>query len=447
MRFTADELALAAGGRRQGPTVLVCGATVDSRAVVAGQLFVPVVGERDGHDFIAAAVDGGAPAFLTSRPVAELAGVGVAGGATAIEVGDTVAALADLGRLARRRLGGAVVAVTGSVGKTSVKDLAASVLGTTLRTSAAVRSFNNELGVPLTLLEAPEGTEAVVVELGARGLGHVAELCAIAEPTVGVVTTVGAAHLELFGSLEDVARGKGELVEALPPTGTAVLNADDERVAAMAGRTTAAVLRYATGSARADVVAEGVVLDAGLRPRFTLRSPWGSAEVALEVRGRHMVANALAAAGAGFALGLGPDAVAAGLGAARLSPWRMEVWRNRSGLTVVNDAYNANPVSMRAALESMAALPARRRIAVLGPMAELGESSAAAHAGVAALARSLGITVVAVACDLYGETPAADLGAALEVLDGLGLGPDDAVLVKASRVAGLEALAAALGQR
>jgi UDP-N-acetylmuramoyl-tripeptide--D-alanyl-D-alanine ligase len=287
----------------------------------------------------------------------------------------------------------------------------------------------------------------VVVELGARGIGHVAHLCAIAEPTTGVVTTVGAAHLELFGSIDDVARGKGELVEALPPSGTAVLNADDPRVAAMAGRTAARVLRYGHDPAVADVAAASVELDAELRPRFELCSPWGRAQVALAARGRHMVANALAAACAGLVSGVPLDAVAEGLAGARLSPWRMEVVRSPGGATVVNDAYNANPVSMRAALDSLAGLPARRRIAVLGPMAELGASSAAAHAEVAERAASLGVEVIAVGCDLYGGAAVADVAAGLEELERRGLGPGDAVLVKASRVAGLERLAEELARR
>ncbi len=438
MRFTVDELAAATGGRRTGPPTAVAGATTDSRAVTPGQLFVPVVGERDGHDYVAVAVAAGAPAYLTSRgPVTGL-------DATAIEVDDTITALADVGRAARRRLTGPVVAITGSVGKTSAKDLTAAVLATRLRTAAALRSFNNELGVPLTLIEAPDDSEAVVVEMGARGIGHVAHLCTVARPTVGVVTTVGAAHLELFGSIDDVARGKGELVEALPVDGTAVLNAEDPRVAAMASRTSAAVLRYGRDPATADVVAEDVTLDEALRPRFTLCSPWGSASVRLEVRGRHMVGNALAAAAVGLALGVGPEAVARGLGEAALSPWRMEVGPGAGGVVVLNDAYNANPLSMRAALEALAALPAERRIAVLGPMAELGEGEGAAHQVVAELAASLGVVIVAVGSDLYGVEPVADVDAAVARLAGLDLGRGDAVLVKASRVAGLERLAARL---
>jgi UDP-N-acetylmuramoyl-tripeptide--D-alanyl-D-alanine ligase len=236
-------------------------------------------------------------------------------------------------------------------------------------------------------------------------------------------------------------------VEALPADGTAVLNADDPRVAAMAGRTSARVLRYGHDAASAEVVAEAVELDDELRPRFVLRSPWGAALVALGARGRHMVPNALAAASAGLVLGLPLDAVAEGLATAVLSPWRMEVGRTAGGATVLNDAYNANPVSMRAALDSLASLPAARRIAVLGPMAELGAGSADAHAEVAGRAADLGVEVIAVGCDLYGGLCVADLDAGLEELGRRQLGHGDAVLVKASRVAGLERLAAELVRR
>jgi UDP-N-acetylmuramoyl-tripeptide--D-alanyl-D-alanine ligase len=431
VEFLTSEVAAATGGEVRGPDVVVSGATIDSRAVRPGQMFVAVVGERDGHDFAASAHAAGAPAVLVSRP-------GVGGGATEVVVDDTVRALAALGRLARRSLRGPVVGITGSVGKTSTKDLASAVFRTTYRTAAAERSFNNELGVPLTLLEAPSGTEAVVLEKGARGRGHISLLCSIGEPTIGIVTCVGAAHLELFGSLDDVAVAKGELVEALPSTGTAVLNADDHRVAAMATRTDARVLRFGGGG---DVRAETVAVDAELRARFRLVTPWGSSPVVLGVAGVHMVANALAAASAGLAAGVPLEGVVAGLSEAALSPWRMEVRRAAGGATIVNDAYNANPLSMRAALDALVALPARRRIAVLGVMAELGDDGAAAHAEVARRASEGGVELIAVGTELYGRAPiaAADVAGALGAL-----GDGDAVLVKGSRVAGLERVAASL---
>jgi len=420
-------LALACGGALSGPDVEVDGATNDSRSLRPGQLFVPLVAERDGHGFVPAALAAGAAAYLTARrPV----------GGTAIVVDDTSAALLACGRLARTRLPERVVGVTGSVGKTSVKDLLASALAGTWATAASERSFNNEIGVPLTLLGAPDGTEAVVLEMGARGTGHVRLLCEVGRPTVGVVTLVAAVHTELFGSIEDVATGKGELVEALPASGTAVLNADDERVAAMAARTVARVLLFGE---RGEVRAEEVACDDELRPSFRLCTPWGDAQVRLEVRGAHQVGNALAAAAAALACGVALPAVAEGLARAALSPLRMDLQRTRSGALVLNDAYNANPTSMAAALHALAALPGSgRRVAILGPMTELADP-AAAHAEVAALATSLGIELIPTATHLYGQ-PSADnpIGALGPIRKG------DAVLVKASRAARLEHTAAAL---
>jgi UDP-N-acetylmuramoyl-tripeptide--D-alanyl-D-alanine ligase len=433
MRLRTSDIATAVGGRLEGPDVTVDGASHDSRAVAVGQLFVPVVAERDGHEFIADALARGAAAYLSAGPVQ---------GGTAIVVDDTVRALQDAGRLARSRLPDRVVGITGSVGKTSVKDLLAAVLSQRHATSASARSFNNELGVPLTLLGAPDGTEAVVVEMGARGLGHIRELCSIASPTVGVVTRVAAVHTEVFGTIDDVARGKGELVEALPAAGAAVLNADDERVAAMASRTSARVVTFGAGG---EVRADEVSLDDELCGRFRLRSPWGDADVALGVRGRHQVDNALAAAAAALVLDVPLDAVVTGLAAGELSPWRMELAVAPSGARILNDAYNANPTSVAAALESLAALPAARRTAVLGVMAELGDDEGEEHARVGELAHRLGVRLITVAAPAYGGEDVATVEDAIERLGALDAG--DAVLVKGSRVAGLERLAEALLSR
>lgn len=429
------EVVAGAGPGTGAAAVTVDGATQDSRAVAAGMLFVPIVGERDGHDFVGAAVAAGAAAYLTSRPPQPEVP------APALVVDDTERALRALGAHARRRLVGPVVAITGSVGKTSTKDLCAVAFASHWRTHASTRSFNNEIGVPLTLCNAPDGTEVAVVEMGARGLGHIALLCTIATPTIGIVTAVGAAHLELFGDLDGVARGKGELVESLPADGLAVLNADDPRVLAMRDRTCAAVLTF---GAQGDVRARDVVLDHELRPRFVVDTPWGSAPVELGARGVHNVANALAAISAAVHAGAPLEAVAASLAAPVLSPWRMDVQRTPGGAVVINDAYNANPDSMRAALAALAAVPARRRVAVLGHMAELGEGGAEAHRAVAAQADALGIEVLAVGTPDYGTAPVADVDAAVQELTARRLGPHDAVLVKASRVAGLERVAAAL---
>ncbi len=427
MELRTAELAAAVGGRLEGPDVVVDGATQDSRAIEAGQLFVAIEAARDGHDFIADALANGAGAYLTQGPTE---------GGTAIVVADTANALQAAGRLARSRLPDRVIGVTGSVGKTSVKDLLAGVLSQRWATSANLRSFNNELGVPLTLLNVPDGTEAVVVEMGARGVGHIAELCAIAAPTVGVVTRVAAVHTEVFGHIDEVARAKGELVESLPANGTAVLNAGDARVAAMASRTSAGVITYGPGG---DVRAEEVALDNELQARFLLVTPWGTEQIELAARGIHQVENALAAAAAALVVEVDLAGVAAGLATATLSPWRMELGTSPDGVRVLNDAYNANPTSVLAALESLAALPARRRIAVLGVMAELGHVEADEHAAIGARARELGIRVVAVAAGGYGGEDVASVDEAVAALDDLAEG--DAVLVKGSRVAGLERLA------
>ncbi len=433
MRMSASEVALAAGGRLVGSDVELSGISIDSRTAAPGELFVPVVAERDGHDFIDDALAAGAAAYLTSEAPR---------GATAVVVDDTAAALAELGRHARSRFAGPVVGITGSVGKTSVKDMAAAAIGADRPTHASPMSFNNELGVPLTLANCPEEVEAVVVEMGARGMGHIAWLCSLARPTVGVVTSVGAAHTELFGTLEAVAEAKGELVESLDPSGVAVLNADQLLVAAMAERTEATVLTF--GRAAGEVRASKVSLDDGLCPRFRLETTHGQADVALAVCGEHMVDNALAAAAAALAIGVGVDEIAAGLGSAQLSPWRMEVTELASGAVLINDSYNANPMSMAAALRSLAAVDRPRRAAVLGIMAELGDRTVAEHAAIGAMAQELGIEVIPVATADYGLAPVDDASAAVAAL-----GPvdgDTAVLVKASRAAGLEAVAAALAE-
>ena len=433
MRLMASEVAQAVNGRLVGPDVELSGTSIDSRTVAQGELFVAVVAERNGHDFIDDALAAGAAAYLTAEAPR---------GATAIAVDDTSAALAELGRHARDRFDGPVVGITGSVGKTSVKDMAAAAIGTDRSTHASPMSFNNELGVPLTLVDCPNEAEAVVVEMGARGTGHIAWLCSLARPTVGVVTAVGAAHTELFGTVEAVAEAKGELVESLDASGVAVLNADQPLVAAMARRTEAEILTF--GRAGGEVRASGVSLDDGLCPRFRLETPSGQANVALAVCGEHMVDNALAAAAAALAVGVGVEEIAAGLGSAQLSPWRMEVTKLASGAVLINDAYNANPMSMAAGLHSLAALDRRRRVAVLGAMAELGDRAAAEHAAIGALAHELGIEVIPVATADYGLTPVANAAAAVAALGAVD--GDTAVLVKASRAAGLETVAAALSK-
>jgi UDP-N-acetylmuramoyl-tripeptide--D-alanyl-D-alanine ligase len=411
--------------------VWVEGASFDSRSLRPGSLFVPIIAARDGHDHIADAFSAGAAASLTSRPVGSL---GLPQGSTMIEVEDTASALMALGGWARSRRPDRVVGITGSVGKTSTKDLLAAVLASTLRTAASPRSFNNEQGLPVTILDSPDDTEVMVLEMGMRGLGEIARLCGVARPSVGLVTVVGAAHTALLGGIDGVARAKGELVEALEPTGVAVLNADDARVRAMATRTAARILTY--GAARdADVHVDAVRLDDRARPRFTVRTPWGTTDVELAVSGAHMALNAAAAIAVAGTMDVAADVAAAALATATVTQGRMQILTTPGGALVVNDAYNANPTSVVAALDALAAMHARRRVAILGLMAEIDDPPAG-HRRVAAHAARLGIEVVAVAVDLYGVTPVENPIGVLGLL-----GPGDVVLVKGSLVAGLQPIA------
>ena len=469
IQLTLSEVAEAVGGRlTRGDGAVTGTVTVDSRAVAPGDLFVAVPGERvDGHDFLGAAAAAGAVAALATRADDAL---------PCVVVDEPVAALGRLAAAVHTRLAGAggagahrlvTIGITGSSGKTSTKDLLGQVLATAGPTVSPPGSYNNDIGLPLTVLDADEDTRFLVLEMGSRGRGHIARLCRVARPDVGVVLNVGSAHLGEFGSADAIAVAKGELVEALPAEGTAVLNADDPRVIGMAPRTRARVVTTGLGGRggnTADVRAEDVVLDEAGRAGFTLVTGGVRAAVRLQVVGAHQVANALSAAGAGLAVGMTPEDVAAALSAAvPRSRWRMEVTRRDDGVTVVNDAYNANPESMRAALAALAGLPARRRVAVLGGMAELGAGAAEAHERLGRDAVAAGVDlVVAVGPDAVGIADGAlaagahedrdtdkgavrvpDRAAARQLLTEV-LVPGDVVLVKASRSYGLEVLAADL---
>jgi UDP-N-acetylmuramoyl-tripeptide--D-alanyl-D-alanine ligase len=368
MRWTAAEVAAASGGEvvSGDPGTALVGVGTDSRRLTGRVLWVALRAARDGHDFAGDALGAGAAGLLVEagHPVTEALS-GQRPPAAVVAVADTSRALLDLGRAARARLDCPVIGITGSVGKTSTKDLLAAALREQWHVAASEQSFNNELGVPLTLCNAPDDTEVAVIEMGTRGFGHIALLCDVARPTIGVVTAVAAVHTELLGSLDGVFRAKSELPEALPGEGTAVLNADDHRVAAMADRTPAKVLRYsASGSPGADVTASEVALGDDLRPRFVLESPWGRAEVRLNARGVHQVGNSLAAAAAALVCGTPLEAAVAGLERGSPSRWRMELARAPRGAMVLNDAYNSNPASLAAALRALASVPARRRVAV-----------------------------------------------------------------------------------
>ncbi|GGF37968.1 UDP-N-acetylmuramoyl-tripeptide--D-alanyl-D-alanine ligase [Marmoricola endophyticus] len=385
-----SEIAALVGGALHGADAPVTApAVIDSRLAEPGGLFVAFAGEHvDGHDYAEVARGAGAAGVLGSRPT----------DAPTVVVDDVQGALQTLARqrLARRRELGPlhVVAITGSQGKTSAKDLLGQVLRRSAPTVATQGSFNNELGLPLTVLRADEATRYLVLEMGARGIGHLADLCAIAPPDVSLVLNVGTAHIGEFGSRDAIAQAKGELVEALGPDGTAVLNADDHRVAAMAARTRGHVRTFGEGEG-ADVRLHDLVVDDLGRPSFALTASGRTEEVDLRLLGRHHAGNAAAAAAAALAVGVPLDRAAAALReVTAISRWRMELTERADGVRIVNDAYNANPESVRAALETLAGIGRRtgaRTIAVLGEMAELGETSRAAHEATGALARELGV--------------------------------------------------------
>jgi UDP-N-acetylmuramoyl-tripeptide--D-alanyl-D-alanine ligase len=445
------------------PDAVVSGEVViDSRRVGPGGLFAAVAGERsDGHDFAAAAMAAGATAVLATRPVP----------VPSVLVSDVPAALAALARSVVDALPAARIAgITGSSGKTSTKDLAAQLVERLGPTIAPAGSFNNEFGLPLTVLRADAATRYLVLEFSARGIGHIAYLCRVAPPRYGVVLNVGHAHAGEFGGLDQVARAKGELVEALPADGVAILNADDPRVLAMAARTQARVVTFtANPYARTPHVpqpsfmAADIRLDELGRPSFTLLTPEGSAPVTLRLHGAHNVPNALAAAALAGELGMDLDGIADGLGAAvARSRWRMEVHQRADGVTIINDAYNANPESVRAAIDALAHLAQDgRAFAVLGHMAELGGSSRASHEDIGEYAARVGESGLAGLIAVGEEARPLLAGArrvrswtgeALAVPDGAAalealanrLKPSDVVLVKASRAAQLEGVAAAL---
>jgi UDP-N-acetylmuramoyl-tripeptide--D-alanyl-D-alanine ligase len=432
--------------------VLITGEVViDSREAGPGGLFAALPGTRtDGHAFAAGALAAGAVAVLAAWPV----------GGPALIVPDVQAAL---GKIARAVLDRApdvtVVGITGSAGKTTTKDLAAQLIETLGPTVAPRESFNNEIGHPLTVLKITDQTRYLVSELAARGPGHITELCEIAPPRLGAVLCVGHAHAGEFGSLEAIAAAKGELPAALPADGIAILNADDHRVAAMAARTKARVVTFGR-SAGADVRADEVSTDALGRPRFRLVTRGAAASVQLQLYGEHQVENALAAAATAAELGMPVADVAAGLSAAvERSRWRMEVTRLPDGVTVINDAYNANPDSMRAALAALATIArGRRAFAVLGYMSELGDDAERLHEEVGAAAAAVdpaGLIVVGedAAPILVGAKSAPywqgepvwvdDVAAAVRAARDR-LRDGDVVLVKASHSIGLERVALAL---
>jgi len=442
MRLTVEELAKIVDGVVAGTSsdADVTSFTIDSRTVVRGACFVALRDTRDGHDFVVDAFARGATVALVDRDVEEAPG-------PLVRIDDPLDALARLARAARSRFEGTVVGITGSAGKTATKDLVAAATAGTRRIHASPESYNNESGVPLTMLGAADDVEVVLAEMGARREGDLTVLCEIVRPEIGAVTNVGLAHAGPFGGVEGVVRAKGELVEALPSGGLAVLNADDPNLGALAGRTSARVLTV--GEGKADIVFRNVRIDEALRPTLELETPWGSGDVSLAVRGAHQAANAAMACAIALVVGVGFDAALAGLATARTASHRMELFRSSQGLWILDDAYNANPASAQAALRAFAELPAKRRIAVLGEMLELGAASAREHRRLGAFAAALGIdVVVAVGPGAREVAEGASETEVVRVENGeeatafviAQAKPGDAVLVKASRAIGLESI-------
>ncbi|MCW2882586.1 MAG: UDP-N-acetylmuramoyl-tripeptide--D-alanyl-D-alanine ligase [Sphaerisporangium sp.] len=453
--MTLNEIARVVGASlhdvRDPEALVTAPSAVDSRELVPGSLFAATVGTRvDGHDYAAGAVAAGAVAVLASRPV----------GVPALVVEDVQLALGLLARHLLERISPTVIGLTGSVGKTTTKDLLAQVLERHAATVATDRSFNNELGLPLTVLRADATTRYLVLEMGAGRKGDLTYLTGLAPPQVGLVLNVGTAHVERMGvGPADVAEAKGELVEALPADGFALLNADDPYVMGMAGRTRAQILLYG-GSAQAQVRAEDVRMDDRARTAFELVTPAGRAQVELNLIGEHQVSNALAAAAVATVLGLGVAEIADGLNAARRrSAGRLEIVGRPDGITIVNDTYNANPESMRAGLRAVKALAGTRHtVAVLGAMGQQADASRARHAEMGRLVADLRFDVlIAVgAGDPLAMAEAAessnqgvtvhtveDVAGALRLATAL-LEPGDVVFVKASSEIGLGACARAL---
>lgn len=394
VEVTAGRLAHLAGGKVVGGflTTKIRGIAIDSRTIKPGELFVPLVGETsDGHHYIEQAVEGGAVGFLTAKKngIVQRA---LSSKAFAIEVDDTLAALQRAAAEHRRALDATVIGITGSTGKTTVRTMTSAVLRRRYSVVESEKNYNNEIGVPLTLLNATPETDVVVVEMGMRGPGQIAELAEMAAPEIGLITGIGQTHIELLGSVEAIAKAKGELLERLPEMGTAVLNADDEwfrELSKMAGSR-----KLTFGLEYGDLRAEDISLDAKGRATFRIVGEGLLLDVALPVPGRHNVSNALAAAAVGIACGMAGEEIAAGLSHFTLPGMRMQISTTPRGVVVINDAYNASPDSMRAALDALTDMNTDgRRIAVLGDMLELGTVAEELH-------HALGETVAEKGVDL-----------------------------------------------
>lgn len=452
MNLKLEQAARACGGTlvRGDPDAEFSGGSADSRHVSAGQMFVAIGGEHlDGHDFVAEAFRRGASVALVEREVANSGPL--------IVVDDTVRAVGAIAAMVRDLADPIVVGITGSSGKTTTKDFLHAIVSRKYSTVASPLSYNTEITLPLTVLSVGRHTEVLVCEMGSRGPGQIEQLCRIARPQVGVVTNVGVTHHEQFGSREAIAESKGELVRGLPASGTAVLNGDDSLVEAMEAWTSANVMFFGD-SPRSHLTATRVSFDRYGRPTFRIAHSSEGTWVTMSASGRHQVANALAASTAALALGLSLEDCRAGLESAVPSPWRMQV-HEAGGVVVVNDAYNANPDSVASALATCAAMVGKggRLVAILGYMAELGEIEESEHERVGKLAAESADRLVVVstkAAAIARGASAAGLSQLTivengdDTIDAIGEpAPGDVVLVKGSRIAGLEDVAAKILDR
>ncbi len=434
----------------------VPGVSVDTRTLKEGELFVALRGpNHDAHDYLTRAARRGASGFVVQSWRAPR---GVARHLPVILVKDTTAALGSLAGLVRGKSKACVIGITGSTGKTLTKDFLASILRGSHKTVASEKSFNNEVGVPLTLLRLRPATQMVVLEMGSRGSGHIAELCSFARPDAGIVTNVGLTHYQYFRSEENIARAKAELLEAIPSDGLCVLNADDARYDWLGERCSGRRISFGT-TRRSQVRGGRLRVDGRGRLAFRLSYRGSEIDVQLPLPGRHNLYNALAAAACSLALGVGMEQVAAGLEKARLTEWRMEMQKTSQGVTVLNDCYNSNPAAVKAALESLTDIDASGKlIVVLGDMAELGAISEQMHHRVGEMVVDSGADVLitvgkrarGIASAARGRGlpqgsifPTRDVAQAAEILRAV-LEPEDMVLIKGSRSLGMERLAHAV---
>ena len=384
----------------------ITGVSIDSRKVRPGDLFFAFPGTRvDGHDFLDQVFEQGAAGAVISRPVSSKTG------RTLIMVPDPLKALQDFARFYRSLFKIPVVAVTGSTGKTTTKDLIAAVLGKSLVVLKTEGNYNNEIGLPLTLLQLDRRHQVVVLEMGMRGLGEIAALCEISSPEVGVITNIGKTHLELLGSQEKIAKAKGELLDSLPPEGSAVLYAQDPWQLKLARMVKGDLVFY--GMENSQVSASQVTLNGLEASEFILRTPIGEAPCFLPLPGKHNVLNALAAAAVGHRFGMTPKEIAAGLASVSLTGMRLEVKPGIFGSKLIDDSYNASPASTKAALELLAASGDGRKLAVLGDMYELGYESVSGHRAVGEKAAVLEIDCLCAVGELAREIASGALAAGL----------------------------------